>query len=76
MIIETNTSEYVLIAILSIITKEKEVYQITFHSHTFQNCWTQLWHVQQGAPCYVQSVPYLVPLPKRIGILYKYYHRL
>ena len=35
LIIETNTSDYALVAILSIFNKENEVHLIAFHSHTF-----------------------------------------
>jgi len=33
---ETNASDYALVAILLIMTKEKEVYPVIFHSHIFK----------------------------------------
>jgi len=32
---ETDASDYILIAILSIVNKENEVYLVAFHSYTF-----------------------------------------
>ena len=32
---ETDASDYVLAAILSIVNKDNEVYPVAFHSHTF-----------------------------------------
>jgi len=36
MIVETDVSEYTIIAILSIIIKEKEVYPVAFYSCMFK----------------------------------------
>jgi len=36
MIIETDTLEYILTAIFLIMTEEKEVYSVAFHSHIFK----------------------------------------
>jgi len=33
--VETNASDYALAAILSIITKDNEIYLVAFHSRTF-----------------------------------------
>jgi len=33
--VETNTSDYILAAILSIVNKENEVHSVAFHSHIF-----------------------------------------
>ena len=35
LIVETNTSDYTLTTILSIVNKDNEVYLVAFHSHTF-----------------------------------------
>jgi len=35
LIMETDTSDYALAAILSIVNKDNEVYLVAFHSHTF-----------------------------------------
>ena len=35
LIVETDTSDYALAAILSIVNKENEVHPVVFHSHTF-----------------------------------------
>ena len=32
---ETGTSDYALVTILSIVNKKNEVYPVAFHSHTF-----------------------------------------
>ena len=36
IIVETNISEYILTVLLSIITEEKEVYPVVFHSYIFK----------------------------------------
>jgi len=36
MIVETNISDYTLIAILSIMIEEKEVHPVIFHFHIFK----------------------------------------
>ena len=35
LIVETDASDYALVAILSIVNEDNEVYPVAFHSHTF-----------------------------------------
>jgi len=35
LVVETDASDYTLAAILSIMTKDNEIYPIAFHSRTF-----------------------------------------
>ena len=37
LVLETDTSDYALVAILSLITKEGKLHPITFHSQTFSS---------------------------------------
>ena len=71
LIVETETSDYALGAILSTINPlDNQVHPIAFHS------WTKLRCAWQITPGHLQSIQVLAPLPRRNSDPNRYHHRL
>ena len=70
---ETNVSDYTLVAILFIIIEEKEVYPVTFHSYMFKAAEIN-YNTHNKELLTVLSLSYLVSLLRKIRALYRCYY--
>jgi len=74
MIVETHALDYVLAAILLIITKEKEVYLVTFYSCIFKAAELN-YNTHNKELLMIFEAFYIWCHFGRIRVIYKHYHR-
>jgi len=70
---ETNVSDYTLVAILFIIIEEKEVYLVTFHSYMFKAAEIN-YNTHNKELLTVLTLSYLVSLLRKVRALYRCYY--